>query len=108
MKKTVVFSLLMSALAYLFGNNIIAGLLALFFFNMTMPLTLYLLVRNMSDMPGLAFGILTFALFLGYLPVHWGYLWKEAPSPLGVIASLISLFLLYLAERISAEGERDE
>lgn len=108
MRRTIVITLLVSAAAYLFGDSMIAGLLALFFFNMTMPLTLYLLARNMSDMPGLAFGILTFALFLGYLPVHWGYFWKEAPSPFGVIASLISLVLLYLAERMSAKGDEDE
>ena len=95
MKKTVTVTLLIAALAYLFADKMWAGLLALLFFNMTMPLTLYLLAQNMSDMPGYAFGILTFGLFLGYLPVHYGYLRNLPPSPNGVIASLVSLLILY-------------
>ena len=104
MKKTVIITLCISALAYLFGNNLYAGLIALLFFNMTMPITLYLLAINMSDMPGFAFGILTFGLFLGYLPVHYGYLNDLSPS-FGAIASLISLFILYLTIRLSSGDE---
>lgn len=106
MKKTVIATLCISAIAYLSGNNMYSGLIALLFFNMTMPITLYLLALNMSDMPGFAFGILTFGLFLGYLPVHYGYLNNLPPSPYGVIASAISLIILYLAVRLS-EKEQD-
>ena len=97
MKKTVIITLITAALAYMFADKMWAGLLALLFFNMTMPLTLYLLVKNMSDMPGYAFGILTFGLFLGYLPVHYGFIKNLSPSPYGVIASLLSLIILYFA-----------
>lgn len=48
-----------------------AGILALLFFNMTMPLTLFLMWNEMREQPGLAFGVLTFALFLGFLPVYF-------------------------------------
>ncbi|MBQ1566835.1 MAG: hypothetical protein IIZ80_02965 [Erysipelotrichaceae bacterium] len=106
MKKTVIVTLCISSLAYLFGDNMLSGLIALLFFNMTMPITLYLLALNMSDMPGFAFGILTFGLFLGYLPVHYGFLNDLSSSPYGVIASLVSLTILYLAVRIS-EKEQD-
>ena len=105
MKKTVIITLCISALAYLFGDYLMPGITALLFFNMTMPITLYLLALNMSDMPGFAFGILTFGLFLGYLPVHYGYLYDLSPSPYGVIASLVSLAILYLAIRLSEKGE---
>ena len=106
MKKTVVITLCISIMAYLFGENMLSGLIALLFFNMTMPITLYLMALNMSDMPGFAFGILTFGLFLGYLPVHYGFLNSLPPSPYGVIASLVSLVILYLAVRIF-EKEQD-
>lgn len=95
MKKTVIVTLSLSAVAYLFGNVMSAGLAALFLFNMTMPLTLYLLVRNMRDMPGFAFGILTFGLFLGYLPVYYSLMKGMDPFPFGTISSLISLVILY-------------
>ena len=106
MKKTVVVTLCISIMAYLFGDNMLSGLIALLLFNMTMPITLYLLALNMSDMPGFGFGILTFGLFLGYLPVHYGFLNSLPPSPYGVIASLVSLVILYLAVRIF-EKEQD-
>ena len=106
MKKTVIITLLISAAAYLFGNNIYFGLIALLFFNMTMPITLYLLFRNMSDMPGFAFGILTFGLFSGYLPYHYSFV-KNLPVQYGTLFSIISLIVLYLAVRIS-ENAHDE
>ena len=108
MKKTVMITLTISAIAYLFGNSMCFGLLALLFFNMTMPITLYLLAINMSDMPGFGFGILTFGLFLGYLPVHYGYLNDLSPSPFGVIASIASLIILYLAVRLSSKDQDHE
>ncbi|MBR3252180.1 MAG: hypothetical protein IKF80_10770 [Erysipelotrichaceae bacterium] len=108
MKKTVIITLCISALAYFFADYLIPGMLALLFFNMTMPITLYLLSMNMSDMPGFAFGILTFGLFLGYLPVHYGYVNDLAPSPFGVMASLVSLAILYLAIKISKKEQDHE
>ena len=96
MKKTTIITLSIAAIAYAFGNNIIFGLIALLFFNMTMPLTLYLLSKNMENTPGFAFGILTFGLFLGYLPILYGYLGNLNPI-YGAITSLLSLAILYFA-----------
>ena len=107
MKKMVIVTLLISSAAYMFADNMILGLIALLFFNMTMPITLYLLALNMSDMPGFAFGILTFALFLGYLPYHYGLAIGLPPFPYGTAASVISLIVLYLAVRLSEKGEDD-
>ncbi|MCR5450459.1 MAG: hypothetical protein K6F23_13825 [Solobacterium sp.] len=101
MKRTVAVTLIMSAVSYAFASEMIPGLLALFFFNMTMPLTLYLLAGSMKQMPGFAFGVLTFGLFLGYLPYHYGVLRDLPPSPYGTIASLVSLAVLYIAIRLS-------
>ena len=103
MKKTVVLTLLISAITYAFADGMGMGLLALFTFNMTMPLTLYLLARKMRQMPGFAFGILTFGLFLGYLPVLYGYLKGLPPFPFGSVSSLLSLLILYLAVVLANE-----
>ena len=96
----IIGTLLFSALFYVFGDHMIMGLLALFFFNMTMPVTLYLLAEQMQELPGFAFGILTFGLFVGYLPVLYGFIGKPHPFPLGSVISLLSMFLLLLYVRI--------
>ncbi|MBR4470416.1 MAG: hypothetical protein IKS54_03780 [Erysipelotrichaceae bacterium] len=98
MKKIIVATLGISALAYLIGHEMGAGLLALFFFNMTMPLTLYLLSEELKGTPGFAFGILTFGLFLGYLPVLYGAFVQASPI-FGTFASIVSMiFLLYFVK----------
>lgn len=65
-------SLSLCALLFLFSDHAVCGLLALFLFNMTMPLTLFAMARLFPGARGFAFGTLTFALFLGYLPTHLG------------------------------------
>ena len=99
MKRTVVCTLVPAALCYALAQNAACGLAALFLFNMTMPLTLYRLAEAMPSQPGFAFGILTFGLFLGYLPVYYGAVRDIAPFPAGTVISLVSLVLLYLVVR---------
>lgn len=65
-------TLALAAVLFLLGNHPIAGVLALFFFNMTMPMTLFALARRMPGCKGFSFGLLTFALFLGFLPTYFG------------------------------------
>lgn len=94
-RKTVVFSLLLAAACYLLSSWMPLGLAALFLFQMTMPVTLYRMACGFPGMPGFAFGFLTFALFLGFLPVYF-----EAPCPwsgsvLGSLGSVLSLLLLW-------------
>ncbi len=99
-RSTVIVSLIMAAVMYVFGYVSASGLTAVLLFNMTMPVTLYLLAEKMRYLEGFAFGILTFALFVGYyLKVTLG----EAPFPPGVtgaLGSLISLILLYPLVRV--------
>lgn len=102
-RRTVAGSLLLSALCYLFSENMVAGVLALFFFNMTMPITLYLLVQRLRGFPGFSFGLLTFGLFLGFLPTY-----LEISSPLdgrlmGCLGSMVSLGILWLCIRKRTE-----
>ena len=91
MKKTSVVSLAAAAVCYLFRASLPFGLLALFTFNMTMPITLYLLAKKMKGMEGFAFGLLTFGLFVGFVLTHQ----KALVLPeLGTAGSLLSMALL--------------
>lgn len=92
--KTSAVSLGLSALCFLVSGFMPTGLAALFLFNMTMPITLYWMVRSMPEMPGFAFGFLTFALFLGFLPAYFGLLPAAGGSLVGCGGSVISLLLL--------------
>ena len=67
-----VVTLSLCAFLFAFSNYAPCGLLAVFLFNMTMPLTLFAMARLFPGARGFAFGALTFALFLGYLPTHLG------------------------------------
>ena len=65
-------SLGLSAVLFCFSGAPLAGTGAVFLFNMTMPLTLWAAARLLPGRKGFAFGMLTFALFLGFLPVWLG------------------------------------
>ena len=58
-------SLLLSSLCFLLGNHPVFGILALFLFNMTMPVTLCAMADLMPKHPGFAFGLTTLALLVG-------------------------------------------
>ncbi len=64
--KASIISLACAAVLFMFSSNIVPGLLAVFLFNMTMPVTLWFLTAILDKCKGFAFGILTFALFAGY------------------------------------------
>lgn len=90
MTRVTAMSLTIAAAGYLLGDFPVFGLMALFCFNMTMPLTLYALVRRFPAHPGAVFGLLTFGLFLGFLPTGYGW---ELPMG-GSLGCLLSLGLL--------------
>lgn len=92
--RAVTVSLVFAALMYGLGSFWGAGILALLFFNMTMPLTLFLMWKEMREQPGLAFGVLTFALFLGFLPVYFQNVLPMDYRLTGSLGSLLSLVML--------------
>lgn len=105
MLPTALASLCLSALCFLGSSYPAAGLAALFLFNMTMPLTLWAMARLFPGMKGFSFGLLTFGLFLGFLPVYfeWGSL-----GPMMLAAgTILSLPPLILGLR-RAEGRTNE
>lgn len=103
-RRTVAVSLGLATVCYLFSDSMILGVAALFFFNMTMPITLYLLVQRLKELPGFAFGLLTFGLFLGFLPVYLGVEVPVEGRFLGVAGSLVSMGILLLCIGRGATG----
>ena len=76
-----------------FADSPYAGVAAIFLFNMSMPMTLCALARRMPGCKGFSFGLLTFALFLGFLPVGLG---AVSSSPNWLLASLCALSALLM------------
>lgn len=91
--KTAAICLPAAAVLYLFSGCMPAGAAALFLFNMTMPVTLYLLIRKLPQYPGFSFGLLTFGLFLGFLPEYYG-LRVLRGGVFGCVGSLMMLLIL--------------
>ena len=84
-----------AAALYLLSALPLPGTLAVFLFNMTMPITLWAAARTLPGAKGFTFGLLTFALFLGFLPsfLGWPSLLTGPASYAG--AALASLLLLW-------------
>ena len=95
--KISLISLIVSAILFIFAfNNSVLGILAILFFNMTMPITLTALSNILFNNKGMAFGLLTVALFIGAVPVFFGY--KDMIfTQVGLcITTLISAIVLYI------------
>ena len=95
---TVGLSLLSAAACFLFPQFPVFGLMGILFFQMTMPVTLWTAARCCPQAKGFSFGLLTFGLFLGFLPKLLGW-----PMPqngiLWAAGALLSLLLMLPARR---------
>ena len=67
---TTLASLLLSAVLFLFSGSAVCGCFAVLLFNMTMPVTLRAAADRLPGAKGFSFGLLTMALFLGFLPEY--------------------------------------
>lgn len=90
--RTAVISLLLSGICFYFAGIPFFGTLGVLLFNMTMPLTLWAAAKLLPGRGGLAFGLLTFALFIGFLPTAFGM--AAFSGKRAAVLSLISLALL--------------
>lgn len=99
LRRAAVGSLLLGAGLFLLSDLPAAGLAAVLLFNMTMPLTLGLAAKALPGGRGFAFGLCTFALFLGFLPPFLGWTLPLSGPWAGCLCSLLSLPLLLLGER---------
>lgn len=88
-----VLSLLLAAGLFLLPDMGIAGVIGVLLFNMTMPITLRRACDALPGLEGFGFGLLTFGLFLGYLPSAFGI--TVAPW-LGAVMALICAGLIWL------------
>lgn len=96
--KISVISLTVSAIGFVFAfNNAFIGILAILFFNMTMPITLTALSNILDNNKGMAFGLLTVALFIGSVPKFFGIGEVAIFSPIGLfVITAISAIVLYV------------
>ena len=101
-RRTMAVSLGAAAVCFGLSGNMVAGITALFLFNMTMPITLYLLIKRLKELPGFGFGLLTFGLFLGMLPVYLEAYLPLTGGVLGCLGSAVSLVVLW----VCAGGEK--
>ncbi len=96
--RTAALSLIPAAILFCVPGSAVCGCLAVLLFNMTMPVTLRAAADLLPGARGFSFGLLTFALFLGFLPA---YLDVSLPGR-GIVyaaAALVSLLLLLPAAR---------
>lgn len=98
-RKASGWSLGLAGVLYLASAFPLPGVLAVFLFNMTMPITLWAAAKTVPGAKGFTFGLLTFALFLGYLPsfLRWPNL-LTGPAGYAAVAA-VSLILLWLPLR---------
>ena len=95
-RPTIIGSLTACALLFLGANQFaICGLLAVFLFNMTMPITLSLLGMQFPHAKGMAFGALTFALFVGLIPSYFCNINDFAKPWIYCLLAVLSLVILY-------------
>lgn len=72
MRRVAFASVSLAGILYLLSGCPAAGILAVFFWNMTMPLTLWAVAKLLPGAKGFTFGLLTFGLFLGFCPAYLG------------------------------------
>ncbi|MBQ9605980.1 MAG: hypothetical protein IJV16_02235 [Lachnospiraceae bacterium] len=104
MKRTILVSLILCAILAVFSDAaMIPGCIVLYLFNMTMPIAMIGLANLLPEWKGVAFGLNTTALFLGYV----AYKLIDVPVSgymLGILI-LVSALILLTALRIAPEME---
>ncbi|MCL2140367.1 MAG: hypothetical protein FWH42_01615 [Dehalococcoidia bacterium] len=88
-----------AGLFFLFPAFPLTGIAAVLLFNMTMPITLWAMTKLLPGAKGGAFGLLTFALFIGFLPVYYGVNVQPILIWLLPLITVVSLFLLWTGLR---------
>lgn len=97
--RTSCVSLGIAAFLFLIPQIPAAGILSMLLFNMTMPITLWAMAKIFPGAKGFSFGLLTFGLFLGFLPVHLGANALFTAPWLFAFAAAVSLALLIASLR---------
>ena len=91
---TAIVSLGLCAVLLFFPLHPCFALIALFLFNMSMPLTLFASARLLKGAKGCAFGLLTAALFIGVVPFFLGVQTPASNVFYGVLAAVSGILLV--------------
>ena len=91
---TAIVSLGLCALLLFFPLSPVLALVALFLFNMSMPLTLFQSARLLKGTKGTAFGLLTAALFMGVVPFFLGAQIPASNILFGTLAAVSGVLLV--------------
>ena len=98
-KATSILSLTLAALFYLLSGYPTFGTVAVFLFNMTMPITLWGVAQILKGAKGFAFGLLTFGLYIGFLPVYMEWTVLPICGLTLAITSICSMILIIIGLR---------
>lgn len=101
-KLASIITLGLCALLLFFPLHPALALVALFLFNFTMPITLFGASKLLPGLKGGAFGLLTFALFIGVIPTFLGLGTPAWPALFGSLAVVSLLMLLMGLRRVKA------
>jgi FSR family fosmidomycin resistance protein-like MFS transporter len=97
--RTPAISLVLAAALFLLSAIPLAGVGAVLLFNMTMPVTLWAIARILPGSKGFSFGLLTFGLFLGFVPAYLGFEPVLASNMGLALTAILSIVLLYFGLR---------
>lgn len=112
-KRVGVWGLIISAVLLYFGSHVwVISLIGLFAFNLTMPITLTALAQLFKKYKGLAFGLTTLALVVGYL-LHYIvgdiYTGNKVLTAIIILVSAVFLYIgLHQHKEIIKIGEPGE
>ncbi len=104
-RKTIIISLLICAIAAFFSDtSLFAGCIVLFLFNMTMPIAMIGLANLLPAWKGVAFGLNTTALFLGF--ISWHMINTTVSGAVFALLILLSALILLSVLIIAPEMEK--
>jgi len=99
--KITVSGLAISALLLVFGAQFaVAGTVGLFFFNLTMPVSLVAISNLLPGRPGFSFGLTTFAMVAGALPTFFKAKTFLSASPVTLILTILSAIILFVGLKL--------
>jgi FSR family fosmidomycin resistance protein-like MFS transporter len=69
----------------------LCGMIGIFLFNMTMPITLVMLANTLKGREGFAFGLTTLALILGAMPYYADFSLAKMWIFLSIVLSVVAI-----------------
>lgn len=104
-KNLSVAAIFLTLLLSLFYRSEIIYLLIIFLFNLVMPITLYALYSAFPKNAGLSFGLSTFALLFGIIPVYFVKFTLSVSNGVFIAVSIISLIAFVITLKNNKKGE---